>query len=355
VLPSSRRVAYLGWVGHGNLGDEAIHEALRAQFEHCRLALLPGRRAVACLDRVTSRPLVGGVVLGGGTLIGWRGYRRRLTEIFSRYDGIAAATFGTGVLDPGFDYGPDAPRLEEELREWVGILSRFRRITVRGPRSARILSERGVPAEVVGDPALLLADPVPATSFTSGLIGLNLGLAKAAWGRDPAVYLNPLTAFWRRMIRRGWHIRLVSVNRTDRALSVEIAERIGRGADVFENCTDVEALLDAIRPCHAFVGMKLHSVVFASSVYVPALMLEYDPKCRDFQALLGREEHTVRVDRLAVADLIERVERIARRRDEEQEALLGRVGAIRDGLVAEAKLVERLFREKSGRGDELSP
>jgi polysaccharide pyruvyl transferase WcaK-like protein len=294
-------------------------------------------------------------VLGGGTLIGWRGYRRRLEEIFSRYDGIPAATFGTGVLDPGFDYGPDAPRLEEELQEWVGILSRFRRITVRGPRSAGILSERGLPAEVVGDPALLLADPVPAASFTSGLIGLNLGLAKAVWGRDPTVYLNPLTAFARKMIRRGWHIRLVSVNRTDHALSLEIAERIGAGAEVFGNYTNVEALQSAIRPCHAFVGMKLHSVVFASSVYVPALMLEYDPKCRDFQALLGLEEHTVRVDRLDVADLIERVERIALRRDEEQEALLGRVGEIRDGLVAEAKLVERLLRTAPGRGDEPPP
>jgi hypothetical protein len=84
-------------------------------------------------------------------------------------------------------------------------------------------------------------------------------------------------------------------------------------------------------------------------------MLEYDPKCRDFQALLGREEHTVRVDRLDVADLIGRVERIALRRDEEEEALLGRVGGIRDGLVAEAELVERVFRAASGRGDELPP
>jgi polysaccharide pyruvyl transferase WcaK-like protein len=101
--------------------------------------------------------------------------------------------------------------------------------------------------------------------------------------------------------------------------------------------------------------MKLHSVVFASSVYVPALMLEYDPKCRDFQALLGREEHTVRVDRLDAADLIERVEGLALRRDEEQEALLRRVGEIRAGLVAEAKLVERLFRRASGRGAHLPP
>ena len=45
-----------------------------------------------------------------------------------------------------------------------------------------------------------------------------------------------------------------------------------------------------------FVGMKLHAVALATCAYVPSIMLEYQPKCRDYMQAIGQDTATIRTD-----------------------------------------------------------
>jgi polysaccharide pyruvyl transferase WcaK-like protein len=48
--------------------------------------------------------------------------------------------------------------------------------------------------------------------------------------------------------------------------------------------------------CDVFVGIKLHSVILSYCANTPAIMVEYQPKCRDFMASIDMEQYNVRVD-----------------------------------------------------------
>lgn len=65
---------------------------------------------------------------------------------------------GVGVEDPVFG-GRNSGSGNGELKRWAPILSKFRTVSVRGPRSAELLADIGLDVEVSGDPALLLPGP----------------------------------------------------------------------------------------------------------------------------------------------------------------------------------------------------
>jgi hypothetical protein len=121
-------------------------------------------------------------MVGGGTLVGTRYFRKLAKRGMARTKNSFA--IGVGVEDPVFErrrYGSDA----DELKRWAPLLSGFRTVSVRGPRSAELLGDVGVDVEVSGDPALLL--PRPDVTPEDGLIGLNLGFGDDdLWGQDPA-------------------------------------------------------------------------------------------------------------------------------------------------------------------------
>src|SRR5574341_2145153 len=105
VLPSAPKIGYLGWVGHGNLGDEALFLAHRRLFPDN--LLLPFKRSAktAWLERVTRRKLFVATVLGGGTLINkpaildsLRTAQRRYQPSFALGTGVAAPTFAEKKL-----------------------------------------------------------------------------------------------------------------------------------------------------------------------------------------------------------------------------------------------------------------
>ncbi|TBM87667.1 polysaccharide pyruvyl transferase family protein, partial [Mycolicibacterium smegmatis] len=168
-------MGYLGWHGRGNLGDDAIYDAVCAQLPGAGfvdLPVLPGERLRAVVSGRNRLLRRSAQVIGGGTLIGRRHWRRvaghglKLTGTHGSY------AIGVGVEDPVFE-GRRSGSGPDELRRWIPLLSRFRVVSVRGPRSAQLLADAGLEVTVAGDPALLLDRPqvVP----QDGVIGLNLG------------------------------------------------------------------------------------------------------------------------------------------------------------------------------------
>ena len=118
------------------------------------------------------------------------------------------------------------------------------------------------------------------------------------------------------------------------------AERIAGPVSIANHIDDVQTLLARIARCHVFVGMKLHSVVLAAAAGVPGVMVEYHPKCRDFQASIGRERYTVRTDELQPDRLEELTFELAAYRSEHVEELTRAVDERRTALVAELAAVD---------------
>lgn len=332
-------ILYVGWTGQGNLGDDAIADALTPRLPNVEPWHVP-----VDLTGFARRVLAGGLrgagartlLLGGGTVIGRRNWRILLTTT-----GALLARrrpwylIGAGVEDPAFQ-GRNSFSGNGELGRWVELCQRFDRVTVRGPRSAELLASVGVTAPVVGDPALL-HEPATAPAPRDRLLGVNLGFGDDLWGHDHDRVLDAVADTIRTLATERWSSRLLVINPKDLPYARECARRAAVPDDRIEIRTTatVPDYLAAVGDCTVLVAERLHALVLGAAAGVPLVGLEYQPKVADFLASVGAGEWSCRTDDLDATGLCQWVEALAGRRDGESARLAVRVGALRGLLRAE--------------------
>jgi hypothetical protein len=309
------------------MGDEAIFEVCRRAFPEHRLVSVPGGSTFDRAVRLSRSPIIRAGLLGGGTLIGRPGHRRPVEKWLTAYPDLPAFALGVGVLDPDFERRIDGFDVWEGLRAWSEVLQRFGVVTVRGPHSQEILAAAGIRSTVVGDPGLLVASGDEKHAVRERLLGINVGVSSRLSDIDWVEAHAEVGRFARVMVDRGWRIRLVPMWNGDVPRAGEVARRIGPDVEVVEGWHGLPRLLRAIGECEVFVGIKLHSVVLASALGVPSLMLEYEPKCLDFQRSIGREQFSMPLARARTENIVEQVDRLSDNREAHSDAIQGAVTA----------------------------
>jgi hypothetical protein len=298
-------VAYLGWQRMGNIGDDAIYDAVRAQLPGATILDLPRfpgekiRAATTGLNRSLRHSIQ---VVGGGTLIGTRYFRRLVTrgQVLTRNNGSYA--IGVGVEDPVF-YRRQNASGEGELKRWLPILSEFHTVSVRGPRSAQLLAEAGLEVNVSGDPALLL--PRPHVAAEDGLIGLNLGFGDDdLWGQDPATVAEQIADAVQHLASEGHRFVGILMNRADRRWTEQALA--GINADIVHP-PDANAAARELARCSIAIVSRLHAGILAALSATPVISLEYQPKCRDFALSINDERSLLRTDTLTTTTVIDRI------------------------------------------------
>ena len=278
-----RHLGYIGWLGHRNLGDEAMFHSIRARLSPFHLtpfAPPPGERMFARIGP-GGADFFQGVVLGGGTLINPLFLpAAKLVRSF----GIPLHTIGTGVGSPGF--GMPA---QVSCEGWREIL-RDSFVSVRGPLSLKRLQDAGLPqAQIVGDPALgLTPDTAPPLRERQRLI-VNLSLEP---GKRPSA--DEVTAFRsaasiaKQFSASGGEVVGVALGNADgRALREFRAEYRLSGMRIEYHRRSAGRLLQTIAGSVGLIGVRLHSAVLACCVSVPPLLFAYRDKCEDFMASMN--------------------------------------------------------------------
>lgn len=301
-------VAYLGWHGLGNLGDDAIYDAVRGQLPGVTFLDLP--RLPHQLIYATATAAMGfnrslrrsRQVVGGGTLVGRSQWRLLVTRGLALTKDNGSHAIGVGVEDPVFG-GRNSGSGKGELKRWAPILSRFRNVSVRGPRSAELLSDIGLTVEVSGDPALLL--PRPDVTPEDGLIGVNLGFGDDLWGHDPVALAEEVALGVKQLASYGYRFIGILMNPEDRRWT-EVALRDIPGAELVLPANPAAAAGEFAR-CSAAIVTRLHASVLASLSDTPVVSLEYQPKCRDFALAIDDDRSLIRTDAVSGAAVVDRV------------------------------------------------
>ncbi len=192
---NSSAVGYIGWVGHSNLGDEAMFEAICTALRPNKilpLLPLPGEQLLEAIGLGAAKRCAA-VILGGGTLIN-RFYLGLAKRVLSW--NIPLCVAGTGVGSPGFGFSPERPR---DLLKWAKVLSRSPFLGVRGPESERLLREAGLEnIEVIGDPALAYTPDVMPPIRSRPRLVINLGPERNAAAGGVATVANEFAKGGRR-------------------------------------------------------------------------------------------------------------------------------------------------------------
>lgn len=319
-------VQYLGFAGQDNLGDDAIRDVFASAWPSCRLKYVPFvkdqliRRGIPHMLTAFGDPLL----LGGGTLVGRDLWRVALDRSALAFRPRCWEMLGIGVEDPLFQ-GAGVYTSWEELRAWRGALDRFRHVTVRGPRSQEILAQVGIDSTVVGDPALLLAEPRPNGAESDGAatdLLVNLTCGEDQWGGPSLDWTPRVSEALAPLVNAGLRIEFVSMEVTDNAWNDRLARSLGV-EPVIHRPKNHHAFFEVARRSRLVLGTRLHCNILAAAAGVPNISLEYRPKCRDFMDSIGAGELCFRVDRI------------------DPENLRLQVTALFDGADAAAQKLER--------------
>jgi polysaccharide pyruvyl transferase WcaK-like protein len=306
LATEKRRIRYVGWLGYGNLGDEALYRAIQGIFSGCQL--VPAEMA-SSINSVAS-PIT---LIGGSTgLPDWIEWMRPTTYNY---------VFGAGVKDPAF-YGKFNTVVIDKLRNFS-----FRLVGVRGNASKALLENWGIRSEVIGDPCLSL-QPGPPHEEDEKRIAINVGSDRVLWGNSDERVLLEIGRVCRILKRKGfrpvlipfWRDNLEQINR------ISVAE----GVDVFDQWHNITSALEFIATCKILIGEKLHSLVFSAAAHRPFICLEYQPKCYDFSESVGFSDYCIRTDKVTADKIIAMFHAILGNYEKIQKELVRKVDAYRE-------------------------
>jgi polysaccharide pyruvyl transferase WcaK-like protein len=305
------RIGYVGgFQGHRNLGDEALYAALKQLFSSGNF--IDYNKKILPQSIVRHLPKCDLMLMAGGTLVGGQkesSYQWAKMCFASAPHGVI---FGSGVVSPEFMFAVLKQPIEVQ-KQWADVIRSCDYVGVRGPLSRSILENWGIHnAEVIGDPVLSISrSKMPDTcSIDNNLIGFNVGQAGGnVWGNEEHIY-EQFVKLAQIADKAGFRIRWFVVWPKDLAVTEQVVHNSGVPADICEIYEDYEKYIDIVSRANIFIGMKLHAVALATCAYVPSVMLEYNPKCRDYMESIGQGENSLRTDRFTAEKVWEMTENL---------------------------------------------
>lgn len=308
----------LGWYGHGNLGDELILECMLASIRsacdspafvvlsrnpvetkklHGVHSIRRGKRLVNRVRAFWNTANADLFILGGGGLLSnygssdlsvmtWLGP----LDLADRL-GVATMTYGIGVAGEWTSAGAVIMNR---------VLSRVDAICVRDAGALDNLVKLGVTGGILtADPAVMLPEVrsfKPATARTGAprvsvflrhwYVSSDSVPDEGAWQRFKGELAECLDSL---ISERSASVRFVPMRATgatddDREVAREVLDLMKRkgSATVAEGVPTSAELLETIDSSSLVIGMRLHSLIVAATLGVPALGINYHPKVLGF-------------------------------------------------------------------------
>ncbi len=321
-----RGVTICGAYGKGNAGDEAILKAILRQLQHidpdmpiCVLSHNPkGTRLTHHVGaayvfnpfsflRVMRRSKL--YISGGGSLIQNQTSTRSLNYYLLSIR-LAKLT-GNRVLMYGCGIGPVNGAASRKRAARV-IDRNVDAITLREDLSAEELKAMGVTRPkvyVTADPALLL-EPGSEGAVDGFLLGNNLDPT----GRYALFVLRDWPGFEAKKqafvesanyVRQAYGLTPIFFALEpgrDLPPSREVAEKLPFECPMLSAPGDEKLIIGMMKKMRIVVSMRLHALIFASSVAAPLVAVSYDPKVTGFMHYIG-QKHCVCFEDVAAENL----------------------------------------------------
>ncbi|MDI3327871.1 MAG: polysaccharide pyruvyl transferase CsaB [Alicyclobacillaceae bacterium] len=234
------------------------------------------------------------LVMGGGGLL------QDVTSPRSILYYLGVVQIAKWLKKPVVFYAQGFGPVQRPLSKWLirRILNDIDLITVRDHGSREDFVRTGVtrpPVLVTADPAMAI-DPseVDGEAGRAVLARHRVRSSRVAvvsvreWPASKVPYKKVFARCLRRLVDRGWHIVFVPMQHPkDVAPSKEIAEQLGEHATVIDAPLTFFDIMNIIKASQMVVGMRLHSLILAALLSVPAVAFSYDQKIERFARRVG--------------------------------------------------------------------
>jgi len=292
-----KKIVISGYYGFNNLGDEAvlagIISLLKNKNKNLKITVLsasPKKTAelykVNAVSRTSLMQILAALaeadlfISGGGSLL------QDVTGSFSvpYYLGLAWLAKIQGTKTVYYAQGV-GPLNQNWSRKFTALtLNRFQLLGVRDQGSKNLLKDIGVKKEVelTVDPVFGLYDPL--ANKRQQIKGkIEVGISVRPWSVD---YLGELATALNQFARdKNIKFILFPMHQgSDNEISNQLKRKLESEAEILELPEAAEAALKAFSQLDLFVGVRLHSLIFALLNQVPLLALSYDPKIEGLMA-----------------------------------------------------------------------
>ena len=346
------RVVLSGYYGFGNVGDDAILQALTAELHAAgaesvlvpagplreRLGVLPGVRFCGQRDRhaIAAELRAGAVLLSGGG------------GLFQDATSLRSLLYYAGVVELARWYRRPWAIVAQSLGPLRRPLARA--LTGRCLRGARAVSVRDAlsQAEAValgrpGEQVLLSVDPVFALPAPTAA---ELQQAEEVLPPGPCIALclrstnhveTVLQAVAAAALPAEASLVAVACQAADEPVHEALAERLGRPLHCCA-AADVRHTLAVLGACELVLAERLHAIIFAVLCGRPVLAVDYDPKVRGLAEQVGVP--LAGTDReLSAARLASLADELWSRREQVGADLLDRAAMARQRVRADLRTV----------------
>ncbi len=319
------KVGYAGWIGHNNVGDEALLEANKKLFneiefvdaqywdEYNSLLFGGGTILPQFLVGGEPRPIRGNqctAAIGVGIrspnfwnqrlatidfryLMGRVGYPECIRNKYIEYLLQPFEELSSNILSTGYYFSNDDYMAIEKYN--------FDYLGTRGPLSGEILSKYGIDHEVIGDTALVL-EPSSDKIKTEKKVAVCLQHDKLKWAKNEE-YIHHIVNFLKN-ISNEYKIICLPFQKEDLSMHIKLSNILDN-AEFKNYCSpmDVQGVIDEIASCELMIGEKLHANILSSCSHTPFISLEYRPKCFDFASSVNMDKYNIRIDEITESEL----------------------------------------------------
>ncbi|MFL0376272.1 polysaccharide pyruvyl transferase CsaB [Paenibacillus amylolyticus] len=336
MVTTSQKLVISGYYGFRNSGDEAVLKsiltALEEESQRSNITIEPivlsgdpesttsmyGVRSVHRMKLKEVREALkesDGLISGGGSLL------QDATGLKSIPYYLGVIKLAQWLKKPTFIYAQGIGPVNRKIFDPM-IKSVFKACTyvsVRDEQSADYLRGLGLQwnqIHVVPDPVMGL--PLPETKVKSGAGAVSANAATQANRVEPSTgghtklpVIGVSVRFWesdrkeltaiaaglkKLCSKRAVHLRFLPFHlpideQASRFLMELLGDVTSKGSEISitQDLTDPQLMLEEVSKCDLVIGMRLHSLIYAASQYVPPVGISYDPKIDQFLLRLDSE------------------------------------------------------------------
>ncbi|MBM7557297.1 polysaccharide pyruvyl transferase CsaB [Halanaerobacter jeridensis] len=334
-----KKIILSGYYGFNNTGDEAILAALiaglEARIDELEIIVLSADpqfttqlHQVEAVNRMNFKRIAQELkkadllISGGGSLL------QDVTSLktIPYYLGVIvlAKVMKTPVFFCAQGVGPVNNRLNQKLIS--GVLNKVALITVRDQKSKQLLENWGVKNKITVTADLVFSLELGNEGMINNIVkqeqisfqSPTMGVAVRPWADNS--YLNQLAGVLDTLILKlGVNIVLLPFhNPGDREVSQLLKQKMKQQVDLITGDYTPREILALVESCDFFLGVRLHSLIFAALAGIPVAGISYDPKINNFLEQLNLEPVAEIAD-LEVGVVEEKLIALAKEKDKQLE------------------------------------
>ncbi|MGV2884523.1 polysaccharide pyruvyl transferase CsaB [Paenibacillus taichungensis] len=327
MVTTSQKLVISGYYGFRNSGDEAVLKsiltALEEESHRSNVTIEPivlsgdpesttsmyGVRSVHRMRLKEVREAIkesDGLISGGGSLL------QDATGLKSIPYYLGVIKLAQWLKKPTFIYAQGIGPVNRKMFNPMirSVFKACNYVSVRDEQSAEYLRGLGLQwnqIHVVPDPVMGL--PLPeANAEEISSVGLNaqgasvhtklpvIGVSVRFWESDRKELTAIAAGLKKLCSKKAVHLRFMPFHLPiDEQASRFVMEMLGdlgnKGSEVSitKDLTDPQLMLQEVSNCDVVIGMRLHSLIYAASQYVPPVGISYDPKIDQFMLRLDSE------------------------------------------------------------------